>query len=134
MSHENEDLIPLPEIAELKETIAAAKIDLKETINEIPELAESAKLIEKVMSMVEEKIKNHKDLTNLSLSEKIDIAAYINFLELLLDEFFFNELEEEYSEFDDEDEDEDALEDASDNGHHHHNGCCHDHQDDKKKK
>ena len=124
----------MPEIAELKETIAAAKIDLKETIKEIPELAESAKLIEKVMSMVEEKIKNHKDLTNLSLSEKIDIAAYINFLELLLDEFFFNELEEEYSEFDDEDEDEDALEDASDNGHHHHNGCCHDHQDDKKKK
>lgn len=87
----NEDthLIELPKLRDIKELLASAKHDIDEEIKEAPELAAHSKLVLKVIKIVEERLAKTADLDRLDLTEKINIAALLNFLQSLLEDFFF---------------------------------------------
>lgn len=96
----NEDLIQLPELKEINEMLSAARNDINAEIQEDPELIPLSKLLIQVIDIIEEKISQHKDLSKLGNKEKIDIAAYLNFLQGLQEDFFFYD----DMEFEDEEE------------------------------
>jgi hypothetical protein len=102
----NEALIQLPELKDVKEMLTAARHDINVEVEEDPELIPLSKLLIQVIDVMEEKIAKLKDLNKLNEREKIDIAAYLNLFERLLedffiydkDEFFEDEFEEEFDE------------------------------------
>ena len=102
----NEDLIQLPELKDIKEMLAATRQDISVEVEEDPELLPVSKLLTQVIDIIEEKIAKHKDLTNLDNKTKIDIAAYLNFLQGLQEDFFF------YDELDFEEEGEGEEEES----------------------
>lgn len=87
----NEDLhlIELPKLQDIKELITSAKHDIDEEIKQAPELAVHSKLVLKVIKIVEERLAKTPDLDKLELTEKIHVAALLNFLQSLLEDFFF---------------------------------------------
>lgn len=98
----NEDLIQLPEIQEIKEMFQTAREEIKAEVEENEDLAPLSGLIFQVMDIIEEKISKQKDLNSLPEREKIDFAAYLNFLQSLQEDFFFFEEEDFEREFEDE--------------------------------
>ncbi len=102
----NEDLLQLPEITDVKEMLANARNDIKLEIEEDPDLVPLSKLLIQVIDILEEKISKHKNLNKLAEKDKIDVAAHLNFLQGLLEDFFFYDEvdfeEEEYVEEDGE--------------------------------
>lgn len=110
----NEDLIELPNIKDIRELLVSAKEDVKTEIQEDPQLLTQSKLLLEVINVVEEKLSKEQDLNKLNLKEKINVAAHLNFLQNLLEDFFFvgdfegedDEDEFEIDGFDDEEEEE----------------------------
>lgn len=102
-----EDLIQLPDLNEVKELLDEARANLKEEIQEFPELAQRAELITEVIKCIEEKFMHKKDMEKANIKEKIDFAAHLTLLQNLMQDFYFIEDDEDFdSEFDDEDFDE----------------------------
>lgn len=106
-----EDLIQLPNIAEVKEMLQLAKTDIQNEIKQDPEVAPTSDLLLELITIIEEKTNKAKDLSKLPLKEKIDMAAHLNFLQILLEDFFlmdddfdFSDEEEECEECDEEHE------------------------------
>lgn len=85
----NEDLIQLPEVKEIKEMLVTVRHDVQEEVEKDSELIPLSKLLLQVMDMIDEKVAKHKDLNKLNVKEKIDVAAYLSFLQGLQEDFFF---------------------------------------------
>lgn len=110
----NEDLIELPNIKDIRELLVSAKEDVNAELKEDPQLATQSKLLLEVIKVVEEKLAKDQDLNKLPLNEKINIAAHLNFLQNLLEDFFFvGDFESEEEEFEidgfEEEEEEENL-------------------------
>jgi hypothetical protein len=101
----NEDLIQLPEYKDVKEMLANTREDINVEIEEDSELLPLGNLLIQVIDIIEEKIAKQKDFSKLNDKEKIDLAAYLNFLQSLQDEMFFFDEEafEDEEELDGED-------------------------------
>lgn len=103
-----DDLIQLPNISEIKEMIAIAKQDVQNEIEQDPELREASELLLNVINVIDSKLAKTKNFENLNNVEKIDIAAHLNFLQHLLEDFFMFDEDFEEEDFDfEEDESED---------------------------
>lgn len=96
----HEELIELPSIKDIKELLTSAKEDINTEINDDPQLATQSKLLLEVIKIVEEKLVKEQDLNKLNLKEKINIASHLNFLQNLLEDFFFVGDFEEDEDFD----------------------------------
>lgn len=105
----NEDLIQLPEFKDVKEMLATTRDDIAVEVEEDPELLPLSKLVNQVIDLIEEKIAKQKDFSKLNEKEKIDLAAYLNFLQSLQEEFFFFD-ESDFEEEEGEELDEEAPE------------------------
>ena len=101
------DLMQLPDVKEIQEFLNSAKHDMDSVIQDDPELASSTKLISEVINVLQDQVQGKKDLNKLSLREKISFGAHLNFLQSLLEDFFF---EDEFEDFDDDSEYEDDEE------------------------
>lgn len=99
----SEDIIQLPELKDIQEMLAAAREDIQAEIQEDPDVIPSTELLIQVMNIIDKKISKEKDLSQLDVMHKIDLAAHLTFLQSLLEDFFFLD-DEEDDEFDDEDE------------------------------
>jgi hypothetical protein len=99
-----DDLIQLPNIAEIKEMIAIAKQDVESEIQQDPELRSASELLLNVINVIDTKLTKSKNFDNLSNTEKIDIAAHLNFLQNLLEDFFMFDEDYEDESFDFEDD------------------------------
>lgn len=98
-----EDLIQLPKVEDIKEMLEVAKQDIQSEVEQEPELKPASELIVEVIKVMDGKLAKSKDFDKLKFEEKIDIAAHLNFLQSLLEDFFMFEDEEfEDEEFDDE--------------------------------
>lgn len=95
-----EDLIQLPNITEIKEMITIAKQDVENEIEQDPELRPASELLLNVISVIDDKLAKAKNFDNLNSSEKIDIAAHLNFLQNLLEDFFMFDEDYEGESFD----------------------------------
>ena len=97
-----EDLIELPAVNDIKDLLESAKNDINEELQEDPETAAQSKLLLAVINIIQGKIGNTQNLNSLELTEKINIAAHLNFLQDLLEDFFFTDDfdEEDGEEFD----------------------------------
>ena len=103
-----EDLIQLPNIKEIKEMLDIAKQDIKSEVEQDAELQVSSELLMEVIKAIDAKLAKSKDFDKLTTVEKIDVAAHLNFLQALLEDFFMFDDEG----FDDEDlDDEEEFED-----------------------
>jgi hypothetical protein len=106
-----EDLIQLPELADVKEMLVIAKQDIQREVENDSELEPSSKLVLQVIDIIEERVAKEKNLERLSLKDKISIAAHLSFLHSLLEDFFnideFDEEEFDEEEFEDEDDSDD---------------------------
>ena len=110
----NEELIQFPAVDEIKQMLIDAKEDIQEHVRADPDLISEGKLLFRVIDIIDEKISKHNDINRLSEKDKIDIAAHINFLNSLEDDFFISE-EEDYE---DAEYDEVELDEESDFEHH----------------
>lgn len=106
-----DDLIQLPNVDEVKEMLGLAKNDIQNELKQDPELKQTSELLVELINIIETKIGSNKDLSKLGLKEKIDMAAHLNFLQILLEDFFmldddfdFSDEEEECEECDEEHE------------------------------
>lgn len=95
-----EVLIELPEVGDIREILSMAKKDIAEEVKENEELKVPSELLLKVIHVIEEKVKND-DISKFGDKERIDLAAHLNFLHTLLEDFFFDE--EMFEDFEDED-------------------------------
>lgn len=84
----NEDLIELPNITDIKELLVEAKGDIQEELKEDPSLLDQSQLLIDLMEIIEEKISSQKNIDKMDLRSKIDLAAHLNYLHTLLDDFF----------------------------------------------
>lgn len=99
-----EDLIQLPNITEIKEMITVAKQDVENEIEQDPELRPASELLLSVINVIDDKLAKAKNFDNLNGAEKIDIAAHLNFLQNLLEDFFMFDEDFEGESFDFEDD------------------------------
>lgn len=100
-----DDLIQLPDISEIKEMITLAKQDIQTEVEQDPELRQASELLLNVINVIDGKLAKTKNFENLTNVEKIDIAAHLNFLQHLLEDFFiFDEEDFDDEEFDLENE------------------------------
>jgi hypothetical protein len=102
-----EDLIQLPKVAEIKEMIAIAKQDVQTEVEQDPELAPASELLMNVIDVIDGKLAKSSNFDSLNNVQKIDIAAHLNFLQNLLEDFFM--FDEDFDENDLEFEDEEEL-------------------------
>lgn len=101
------NMIQMPDVAELKEELAAAKSDLHSAIKDEPELASQSRFLMEVLDVLEARIASEKDLNKLDRKEQISIIAHLNLFYSLLDDVFGDEFEDDEDlDFDDVDEDE----------------------------
>ncbi|HEV8051149.1 MAG TPA: hypothetical protein VGP47_01545 [Parachlamydiaceae bacterium] len=100
-----EDLIQLPNIEEIKEMLDVAKRDIQTEVEQDPELQPASELLVQVISVIDDKLSKSKAFEQLNQAEKIDIAAHLNFLQALLEDFFM--FDDEFDEFEDDEEMED---------------------------
>ena len=110
----SEDLIQLPNIQEIKEMLELARNDIRTEVEQDPEIAPSSQLLIQVMDVIDAKLTKSQDFSKLSQTEKIDIAAHLNFLQALLEDFFMFDGDFEDEDFDLDEEDLEELEDAED--------------------
>ena len=103
-----DDLIQLPNVDEVTEMLALAKNDIQNELKQDPELKQTAELLVELIAIIEAKIAKNKDLTKLPLKDKIDMAAHLNFLQILLEDFFL--LDEDFDFSDEEEEEEEESE------------------------
>lgn len=99
-----EDLIQLPNVEEIKEMLDVAKRDIQSEVEQDSELQPASELLVQVISVIDGKLAKMKDFDQLNTAERIDIAAHLNFLQALLEDFFMFDDEFEDEEFEDEDE------------------------------
>ena len=104
-----EDFIQLPNIEEIKEMLDIAKRDIQTEVEQDPELQPASELLVQVISVIDGKLAKSKSFDQLNQAEKIDIAAHLNFLQALLEDFFM--FDDEFEDFDDEELDEEVEED-----------------------
>lgn len=102
-----DDLIQLPNVNEVTEMLNLAKNDINTELKQDPELKQTSELLIELIGIIEGKIGKHKDLSHLNLKEKIDIASHLNFLQLLLEDFFL--IDEDFDFSDEEEEEESDL-------------------------
>ena len=105
------DAIQMPEVSELKEELTIAKNEIQNVLNEEPELESQGKFIMEVLSVIEDRLNTTPDLNKLNRKDRISIMAHLNLFYSLLDDLFFDDLEdldeeELEMEFADEDEEE----------------------------
>ncbi|MBA3958196.1 MAG: hypothetical protein H0X51_07375 [Parachlamydiaceae bacterium] len=100
------DLIQLPNVSDIREMLTSARQDINAEIKTTPELADQSKLLFQVLDIVEEKTNKTKDFNALSGKEKIEMAAYLNFLHVLLEDFFSIDDFEGFEEVEDDEDDE----------------------------
>lgn len=98
----SEDSIQLPDLKDIKMMLTAAREDVEEENKQDPSMAASTQVLLQVIDIIEEKIANQTDLNTLDSRQKIDFAAYLSFLQSLLEDLFY--FDEEF------DEDEEDLE------------------------
>lgn len=98
----SEDLIQLPDLKEIQELLVTARRDIDAEVEQEPELADEHALLVQVMAAFQELIAKAENNKNVSMKEKISIAAHLNFLQCLLEDFFFFDEDEDdlESEFD----------------------------------
>lgn len=98
----SEDLIQLPDLKEIQELLVTARRDIDAEVEQEPELADEHALLVQVMATFQELIAKAENNKNVSMKEKISIAAHLNFLQCLLEDFFFFDEDEDdlESEFD----------------------------------
>lgn len=104
-----EDLIQLPNIEEIKEMLDIAKRDIQTEVEQDPELQPASELLVQVIEVIDGKLAKSKGFDQLNQAEKIDIAAHLNFLQALLEDFFM--FDDEFEDFDDEDFEDEVEED-----------------------
>jgi hypothetical protein len=110
-----DELIQLPDLKDIKEMLKTARHDIIAEVEQDAELDAQSKLPIQLIDIIEEKIA--KGIDKIDLKEKIDVASHLNFLQCLLEDFFF--VDEDFDgEFDEEFE-----EDFED--------CCGGHEDEK---
>ena len=85
----SEDTIQLPELKDIQMMLKAAREDVETEVKEDPELAPSTEIIIQVIDIIEEKIAKEGDLNKLNTRQKIDFAAYLSFLQSLLEDLFY---------------------------------------------
>ena len=99
-----EDLIVIPELDVFKSLIGDAKKDLAELQVEDEEVNERRELALDVVTILDDKIKVTKSLSNVEFKEKIWFAAHLYLLETILEDLF--EDDDEMFLFDDEESEE----------------------------
>lgn len=99
-----DSLIQLPNITEIKEMIVIAKQDVENEIEQDPELRPASELLLNVINVIDGKLAKAKNFDNLNDIERIDIAAHLNFLQNLLEDFFMFDEDYEDESFDFEDD------------------------------
>lgn len=97
-----EDLIQLPNIEEIKEMLDIAKRDIQTEVDQDPELKSASELLVQVIDVIDGKLVKSKDFDQLNQAQKIDLAAHLNFLQALLEDFFM--FDDEFDEFEDDEE------------------------------
>lgn len=99
-----EDLIQLPNVQEVKEMLDIARRDIAAEVEQDSELQPASQLLIQVMDVIDSKLAKLKNLEKISQTEKIDVAAHLNFLQSLLEDFFmFDEDFDDFEDYDDED-------------------------------
>lgn len=98
------DFIQMPDVAELKEELAAAREDLQEAIKENPEMESQNKFLMEVLGMIEGKLAKESDLNKLARPEQISIIAHLNLFYSLLDDAFGDDFDDEEFDFEVEEE------------------------------
>lgn len=99
------DFIQMPDVAELKEELAAAREDLQEAIKENPDMASQNKFLMEVLGSIEAKLAKEKDLNKLNRDEQISIIAHLNLFYSLLDDAFGDDFDDEEFDFEVEESD-----------------------------
>lgn len=97
-----EDLIQLPNVQEVKEMLDIARRDIATEVEQDAELQPASQLLVQVMDVIDGKLTKFKSFDKLNQAEKIDIAAHLNFLQSLLEDFFM--FDEDFDDFDDEED------------------------------
>lgn len=110
-----EDLIQLPNVEEIKEMLDVAKRDIQSEVEQTPELQPASELLVQVIDVIDGKLSKSKAFDNLNNVEKIDIAAHLNFLQALLEDFFMFD-DEEFAEDEDFDDEEGEEEEGEEEG------------------
>lgn len=93
------DMMQMPDADEIREDLAAARIELEASIKEDEDLADRSIFVMELLGILEDKIQAGKNLSKLDRKEKISIMAHLNLFYALLDDLFGDDFEE----FDDED-------------------------------
>ncbi len=88
------EAIHMPEIKELKENLVAARSELEEILQEEPEMESQGQFILEVLAIVEESLAKHKDLNKLARKDQIALMAHLNLFYSMIDDLYFDELEE----------------------------------------
>lgn len=94
----NNDAIQMPEVMELKEELSVARTEIENVLKEEPELKSQGKFIMEVLAVIDECLAKNSDLNKLNRRDQISVMAHLNLFYSLLDDLFFDDLEE----FDDE--------------------------------
>lgn len=98
----SEDLIHLPDLNSIKDILEVAKRDIAKEIEADPDLIAMSRLLFKVIESIEQKIASLNHKTDIDDTKKIDLAAHLNFLQCLLEDFFYYEDEEFDEDFEDD--------------------------------
>jgi hypothetical protein len=91
----DDDVIELPELVDIKEALIGIRQDINLEVTENQELLPLSDLLIQVIEIIEEKVAKYKDLKKLKIKEKIELAAYLNYLQVLQEDFFFFDEESE---------------------------------------
>lgn len=100
----SEDLIHLPDLNAIRDILEVAKRDIAKEVEIDPDLIPMSRLIQKVIKSIEEKISSLSKMAEIDEAKKIDLAAHLNFLQCLLEDFFYYDDEEFDEDFEDYDE------------------------------
>lgn len=108
------ELIQLPDLKEIKDMLKSASQDIDNEIKQNPELKSSSQLLVQVIHIIEEKLSKKEPLEKLNIKDKIDVAAHLNFLQCLMEDFFFENEDFEDMDLDDMDFEDEDFEDMDD--------------------
>jgi hypothetical protein len=108
----NQDLLDLPSLEEVKELISAARTDIAEATEQEPESAVDFNQIAEVVNCIDELAAKHSSFENLSIKDRIALAAHLCFLDIAFDIVFFSE-EDECEDDECEDDECDSCDDES---------------------
>jgi len=97
-----ESILALPELKEIQDLLKMTKKDLLGDLSKDPEFAEETKVLNQLVTIIQDKISKTNNLNSLPVKDQIDIAAHLNFFHTLLEEIFAGEEDFDEEEFEDE--------------------------------